>query len=516
MTTTTRADGSTGAAASGEHETRLARNYLAGQASHVAGVLVALGVTTVLARRLPLSEFGTYALVLSLTTYLIVLQGVVETPALKAFAEASDQHERDRAFSTVIVVYSAAGVLAAALVAALGWVLLDIWTIPAGLRNDAQVAIAALAILMLASWPARVFYDLLRGNQLFGRAAAAETVGFVGSGALVTVLVLVGAPLWLVVAAAGSGSLVTGLASALIVLGARMPYRLTRGGISRAHAWAFMGVSGWFLLSSLSSLVIYALDRTILGAFRTAATVGLYEGPVKAHHLVRDVQAVVVGPVLPAAVRFHVESDKQRQRALLLRGTRYMLAVVVPLTVVLMVLARPILEAWLGRKFGAAAPAMTILVGYWLVYANTSVGWNMLVAVGQIRRYALVAAWVAIANAALSLGLTPSLGLNGVVLGTTVPYLLALPVFLRMVPGQFGVGLVDLARDAWVPAYSTAVVVAAGLSALRTSVDLATIPACTGAVAVGLLAYWSIYYLVWLRPEEKLLMRTLARGVLRR
>jgi O-antigen/teichoic acid export membrane protein len=159
---------------------------------------------------------------------------------------------------------------------------------------------------------------------------------------------------------------------------------------------------------------------------------------------------------------------------------------------------------------------MTILVGYWVLYANTSVGWNLLVAVGQIRKFALCVAAIATLNVALSLALTPSLGLNGVVLGTAIPYVLAVPVFLRMVPVQFGVRVSQLAREAWLPAYSTGAVIAAALVALRATVDLATLPACAAAGLGALVLYGLIYGAVWLRPEERMLARTLVHGFLGR
>ena len=43
----------------------------------------------------------------------------------------------------------------------------------------------------------------------------------------------------------------------------------------------------------LADLFIYALDRVVLGLFRPAATVGLYEGPVRAHNVVRQVRNYV-------------------------------------------------------------------------------------------------------------------------------------------------------------------------------------------------------------------------------
>lgn len=504
------------ASVSGEHERRLATNYLARQVSQGIAVLTGLGVITMLARRLSLNEFGTFALLLSLTTYLAVLQGIVETPAIKTFAETSDQLSRDRAFSTVMAVYSATGLAAGALIAGVGTLLLKVWTIPVALHHQADLAVLGLAIVTAVSWPTRVFYDTLRGRQLFALAAAAEVAALLVTGSLTVAFLLSDAPLWLVVVAAGSGSFATGLASAGIVKLSRLPYRLTRQGFSRTTTQAFLKLSGYFLVASLADFVIYSLDRTILGAFRSAAAVGLYEAPLRAHNLVRDVQATVVTPVLPAAARYHAEGDTQRLRELMLRGTRYTVAIVVPLVVVAAILARPILEAWLGERFGAAAPAMAILVGYWLVIANTSVGWQMLVAVGQIRKFSLYAVSVALVNAALSLALTPRFGLNGIVLGTTIPYVVAFPAFLRLALPEFDVRLGDLAREVWLPAYSTAIVIAAALAALRWSVDLATIPACAAAGLGTLLAYWSIYYTIWLRPDERLLARTLVRGILRR
>src|SRR4029453_12725733 len=99
---------------------------------------------------------------------------------------------------------------------------------------------------------------------------------------------------------------------------------------------------------------------------------------------------------------------------------------------------------------------------------------------------------VALANAALSLALTPILGLNGVVLGTAIPYLLAFPIFLRLVLPPFGISIGELAREVWVPGYSTAAIIAAALALLRLTVDLATIQACAAAGLAALLTYWLI------------------------
>jgi O-antigen/teichoic acid export membrane protein len=178
-------------------------------------------------------------------------------------------------------------------------------------------------------------------------------------------------------------------------------------------------------------------------------------------------------------------------------------------------LARPLLEAWLGPEFGEAAPAMTILVGYWILYANTSVAWQIVVANGRIRLFATFACAIGALNVALSLALTPRFGLVGVVLGTAIPYLIAFAVFFRFVIPQLGVRVGDVAQAVWLPAYSTALIVGCLLAALRFAVDLATIQASAAAGIAGLLAYWLIYYVFWLKNDERHLVRELGRRFLR-
>jgi O-antigen/teichoic acid export membrane protein len=190
--------------------------------------------------------------------------------------------------------------------------------------------------------------------------------------------------------------------------------------------------------------------------------------------------------------------------------------VVVPLTIVLMVLARPILRTWLGPEFGVAATGLTVLVSYWLINANTGVAGSMLVAAGRVRQLAVYAAVVAALNLMLSLALTPSLGLDGVVLGTTLSYVILFPFFLRLTLSTFEVPLRDLAREAWLPAYATGAALAAVLLAVRATVPLDSFPLVAAVSLIALLGYWALYYLVWLRPNERMLVKNVARALVGR
>ena len=78
----------------------------------------------------------------------------------------------------------------------------------------------------------------------------------------------------------------------------------------------------------------------ILGAFRSPAQVGLYEGPLRAHNLLYALGGALAVPTVPTASRYVANRDERRLRELVLRGSRYTLALFVPLCVTLMALAR--------------------------------------------------------------------------------------------------------------------------------------------------------------------------------
>jgi hypothetical protein len=107
--------------------------------------------------------------------------------------------------------------------------------------------------------------------------------------------------------------------------------------------------------------------------------------------------------------------------------------------------------------------------------------------------------------------LTPAVGLEGPALGTTIPFVLAFPFLLRVGLGAAGVPLAELATRAWLPAYSLGAALAAVLVALRVAVDLASLAALVPVAVGGLIAYWLAFYALWLGPEERELVRGLAK-----
>jgi len=192
------------------------------------------------------------------------------------------------------------------------------------------------------------------------------------------------------------------------------------------------------------------------------------------------------------------------------RGSRYTLALFVPLCVTLMALAEPILEVWLGQRYSGGATALTILVAYWLLYGALVVTPGFLVGVGRARPVARLMVVLAVSNLALALLLTPELGVEGPALATTIPFVLAFPLMLRNGLLATGVRLEALARRSFAPAYLLGALLALVLLGVRAGLDPRTLPAVAALAIGGVLAYWACFYALVLDPDERSLVRGLA------
>lgn len=493
-------------------ERHLVHGTVVQQAGQGVGLVSSLVLASALGHELTLSQFGVYGLVISFSTYLFFVIGSAETAAIRMIAAATDRPGLDRAVTVAAVVYCAFGLVAGVVIVALGSALVPLFDLDGELLDQAQLGIFALAATTAVGFPMRLFQDVLRATQRFMLAGVGEGLGYVllATSVLVSMYVL-DAELWVLIALGGAIPLWLGLSGALLTVVGRVPIGMTRHGLRRADFREFLGLSGAMTFIAASDFVISSLDRTIVGAFRNVATVGLYEAAARVNALVRALVGSLSLTLLPVLSRFSAEGSVGHERALVLRGTRYILAAVVPPTVVAMVLCDRLLAIWLGENFTAATAAAVILLAWWLVAPNNSIASSMMVVDGELRRLAIYSWTTAALNLTLSLVLTPLFGLVGVAVGTTAAYIAVLPFFLRYALERKQIDLRQFARAAWLPAYGTGALVAAALLVVRLQTDLHSAPAVLGTAVMATLLGYALLFAVFFDDGERRMFRAMLR-----
>jgi O-antigen/teichoic acid export membrane protein len=127
------------------------------------------------------------------------------------------------------------------------------------------------------------------------------------------------------------------------------------------------------------------------------------------------------GVLFPMIVDSDTTHRTERLQKVLLEGTRLSLAMVVPITVAVVVLAQPLVRAWVGSKMLGAAPVMQILAITVAIRVGNATATTLLKGAGRVRYLALANISAGVVNVILSVLLVKPLGLIGVALGTLIP-----------------------------------------------------------------------------------------------
>jgi O-antigen/teichoic acid export membrane protein len=473
-----------------------------------------------LIRRFGLAEYGVYLLAGSLSAYLSLLDFGVGTTIVKHTAEFRAKGDRQRMgelVSTILVYYVFAGIVASVVLLAFSQFGVFVFRLDAERAHLASSLFRAAAGIALFAWPLSVGAFVLNGLQRYDLTARVGSLVVLGNIAATAVVLLMGeGPLVLLVAngAVGLvGSSVCSLLASRQLPGVRPSHKL----VTRAMLGMVFGFSSVIFVTQIANTIIYQqTDRIVLGVFVGATSIAMYEAAAKMNGLVGQLVGMPAAALMPAASELDALERVDTLRTLFMRGAKYSVVFVAPIVAGLMVLSRPLLEAWLGSTMATQAPVAVIFVSFWLLWVNVQVPLTILVGMGRLRFYV----WLTIAQAAinitLSLLLVQRYQVLGVVLGTVLTNYALFPITMRYCLRVLQVPVREYLTRVVLPTYPLLVVpvaVAAVFRWLGVTDSLLGV-AVAGLSAVGL--YWVMIALFALDTAERLDLQALVAAGLRR
>jgi len=184
-------------------------------------------------------------------------------------------------------------------------------------------------------------------------------------------------------------------------------------------------------------------------------------------------------------------------------GTRLSLAMVVPIAVMLILLAQPLVRAWVGVKMLGSVPVIQILAVAVTLRVGNATSTTLLKGAGCVRYLAFVNIITGLVNLALSALLVKSLGLVGVAIGTLIPVAFAsMFVLFPAACRRVGLPTMRVARRAVWPAFWPAVIVAACLTPFR-GISSGTLLAVLIEATVAVAAYLALFFVIAVgRPDR--------------
>jgi len=190
---------------------------------------------------------------------------------------------------------------------------------------------------------------------------------------------------------------------------------------SRARLHEVTMFSVYMALIDWSRKLNYAMDAIVIGAFMNTTAVAVWSVGQRIAEATQRLTNQLNDVLFPNVVDHDSAQRTDRLQAIFIQGTRLSLATVMPIGGTLMLLADPLVEAWVGPEFRGSVIVLQLLAFTVIIRVGNATANTVLKGAGEHRLVAFTNILTGIANLLLSIAIVRPLGLTGVAIGTLVP-----------------------------------------------------------------------------------------------
>jgi O-antigen/teichoic acid export membrane protein len=443
------------------------------------------------------TSYGLWILAASITSHFSILDLGYGGSLIKFIAQYR-AHRSVQALneiaSTLFFVFAAAGTVAyvGAVIAAFNVNLL--FKVTPDQAETAKWIVMLVALPLALNFPFSVYGGIVGGFQRY----------HVNSGVSIATTVAVAATN-VAVLSAGYGLLPMVAATTSIRVASYLVYRMNAHRIfpalkirlalfRRERLRELTSFSVYSALIDWGNRLNYSLDQMVVGAFLGPAFVAVW---AVADRIISGTQLLtnqLNGVLFPVVVDSDAMQHKERLQRVLLEGTRFSLAMVMPVAATLLALGDAFIYAWVGHNspslMGSVAVVQILAVAVALRVGNAT-GTTILKGAGQHRMLAWTNILTGVANVALSILLVRWYGLKGVAVGTLLPIgFAAIFILYPAACRRVELSMWSVAKRAVWPALWPAVIVGCMLAVVGSRQGATMFRVALESAAGGLLYLW--------------------------
>lgn len=430
-------------------------NTVVSGARTIVRALVSLALLPLLVDRIGAAPTGLFLLATTLTGYFTAVEYGLGTSVTKYVAEhraTGDVEQLGSILRASLALMLGIGLLVAIVLALLAVFAGHALFGGAATNSQAVPTLLVAAATALFYWPSRLGTAALQGLERYDLNAIIQMTSSVLMFGLIFAVSEQTHSVTVLTAIFGATLVLEGVAAGALA----WPHLGLRRGLGRwrgAHLRPALGFGAGLFLMGLSDTFVYESDRIVLAAFVGAAAIVIYEVALKPHSGARLISGLIGAALVSTFSRLAAQDQVARLRELVLFGSLLGLVVTVPFVVLLLVLARPIVDAWIGHGYGRYAVYVQIFVSYWLLGANTGVLSAAITGIGRIRVFVWLAVVGGVLTLGLSIGLVVAWGTVGVIWGTVIPAWLGMPLWLHYALRHVEIPKARYAREVVAPSY---------------------------------------------------------------
>lgn len=425
-------------------------------------VLTSLLLTPFLIHNLGKEAYGIWVLMTSFTVaagLLSLLDLGVRTSIVKFVAEHQAKQEKEQTnqvISAGLYLFLGIGLIGAIGTVLFAWLFFaQIFSVPDYLTDEARLLLSILAIQTLFEFPGMVFLAVLEGLQQYVLLRVLIILQMIFYAGLVIILVHLGYGLFSIGIATFVASVGKSLIAMVFTRHLLPGFRLVRQ-FDRALLHHVIGFSGSMFLVRILAVIYEQMDKIIISIFLTSTLLTDYDIAHKIRMLAFLSLTLISQLMVAPASALYAIRDQVRIQNLFLRGTKYSLALVLPVSLSAIILAYPIIQVWIGPEYTYNTGIAQLFVFYPILTAFLSVGQNIIFGTGHVWTITgLMAIRVGI-NLVVSIILVSFIGVAGVILGTILGTSLTFVPYLWYFLKTLDISLSRFLREVVFPTYPVA------------------------------------------------------------
>jgi O-antigen/teichoic acid export membrane protein len=455
------------------------------------------------------AEYGIYLLITAFTGYFGLLDLGIGTSLIKFVAQyhAKDEQENvNQVVNTAFFIFLYVGIIGAVGLFIVGTFFLDFFKLDDDLLWKARLIIYIIAIFFITSFSLSSFKAILSGIQRYDiLALVAFVMSFVNAGVTLVVLIMGGGIVELVLFTVCFGTInpiitVWYCKKYVPYLEIKTKYR------NKDMVKTLFGLSMLILLLYMFSQIIYFTDNLVIGYFLGAAMITFYAASRKLFAIPGRAIDAALQAMVPAASELDAMTREKGLQMLFIKVSKYCLALLFLLGLPIMFLSRYILIYWIewaGGDFSLYYLVANILIISAFFDLFNTVSSKILIGMNKLKLFVTLYGIAAIMNLILSIIFVNRLGLEGVALGTAIPFIVLSPIFLANIFNLLKINWKDFVKNVIVSNIPSALAVSLVLYILIYLHAPGSLIEIGIYVLISIAVYFFIFYHLSLDEVEK-------------
>lgn len=401
---------------------KLVKNAFANICRIGIGAFVALALPPFLTRILSKDAYGTWLLILQLSTYVSFLEFGIQTAVGRYVAhhnELGEFKQRDSIVSTALVILTGSGLLAICGIATLAWKLPDLFqSMPTELHQDAQLALFYVGTSLAVALPFSVFGGIFIGIQRYDVPAWITGISRLFGGVFIVLIAHVSHSIVMMGIVMAVTNVASGLWQFLAYRRVASDIRISKQGISKVTGLEITTYCLTLTITTIGMLLVSGMDTVIVGYFDYKSVV-YYSLAASLTTFLISIHTAIFSAMMPKAAAIGANQDRDALGNLVVTSTRYGAIILIATSLPLVIGANWFLTLWLGASY---ADRTTLLLQL-MVIANCirylgSPYSTIAMAIGTQKQTILASLSEGLINIIISIIMTAQYGVIGVIIGT--------------------------------------------------------------------------------------------------